>query len=97
MCAAQVRLPIADIPTIISKLCSRRLSWADLHRAHGAHVDGAPSAGGGAAAGGGGSSEEMISYLGRHGVTQKLNAAVNALAAAQPDDPMAFLVSQLSK
>ena len=88
----QVRLPVAEIPTIINRLVSGRLRWADLHAAHGLGADSAA-----AAAGGGGGSEDMLAYLGRHGVANKLNAAVNALAAARPDDPMAFLVAQLGK
>ena len=37
----------------------------------------------------------MLSYLAEHDVAGKLNAAVNALAAAKPSDPMAFLVDKL--
>ena len=39
----------------------------------------------------------MMAYLAQHGVTAKLNAAVNELAKAQPADPMAFLCDLLAK
>ena len=42
-------------------------------------------------------SAAMLSYLKEHGVTAKLNAAVNELAKARPADPMAFLAELLAK
>ena len=37
----------------------------------------------------------MMAYLEQHAVAGKLNDAVNALARARPDDPMAFLAEAL--
>jgi glycyl-tRNA synthetase len=91
----QVRLPVGEIPAIIARLVGGRLAWADLYAAHGIGADGKPAGGGGGLGGDG--SEAMLAYLAQHGVAGKLNDAVNALAAAKPDDPMAFLVAQLSK
>ena len=83
----QVRLPLADVPDVVAKLCSASsFCWADLAAAYGA-------GGAGAAEG----APAMMAYLAQHGVTAKLNAAVNELAKAQPADPMAFLCDLLAK
>ena len=80
-----MRLPLADAASILAKLCSAHaLSWSDLSAAYG---DGPKSAEGGSA----------TSYLSRHGVTSKLNAAVNELVEARPADPMVWLAEKLAK
>ena len=85
----QVRLPVADIPEVLSKLCTAHpLSWADLQSAYGENKPGAAV---GAAA------ESPVDYLNAHGIPAKLNAAVNALATAKPVDPIAFLLAELKK
>ena len=85
----QVRLPLDDIPEALMKLSSAHpLTFADLKAAYG----GDGGAGASAAAG-----NAMLDYLSQHGVAAKLNAAVNALAAAKPADPVAFLIGELSK
>jgi len=84
----QVRLPLADIPDVLNKLCSAApLCWADLKASYGESGGGASSEG----------SKGMIEYLASHGVTAKLNAAVNKLAQEKPADPMAFLIELLKK
>ena len=89
----QVRLPLSDLPTIVAKLCSSAsLTWADLEAAHGADGAAAPAATPAVEG-----SAAMLSYLKEHGVTAKLNAAVNELAKARPADPMAFLAELLAK
>ena len=88
----QVRLPLSDLPEVLGKLCSAHpLTWSDLFAAYGAggSVGSASSSDDNAAA--------MLTYLNSHGVTAKLNAAVNALAKAKPSDPMAFLIAELQK
>ena len=85
----QVRLPLTAIPEVLAKLCSAHpLSWADLAAAY-ASSD--------AAGANKTPSEDMLAYLNSHGVTAKLNAAVNKLAIEKPKDPMAFLVAELGK
>ena len=84
----QVRLPLADIPEILSKLCTAHpLTWGDLKAAY-------DKPGAGAS---GSASESPVDYLNAHGVTAKLNAAVNALTKAKPADPIAFLMAELKK
>ena len=39
----------------------------------------------------------MLEYFAQHGLTAKLNAAVNALGKEKPEDPIAFLVAALQK
>ena len=39
----------------------------------------------------------MLAYLNQHGVTAKLNAAVNEVAKAKPADPMAALIELLKQ
>ena len=89
----QVRLPLDDIPETLGKLCSAHpLTFADLLAAHkkaGGAADAAAVPADGKAS--------MIEYLHKHGIAAKLNDAVNALGAAQPDDPVAFLVQHLQK
>ena len=53
--------------------------------------------GGAAAASGGDGAAAMLEYLSTHGVTAKLNAAVNSLAREKPADPIAYLIEQLKK
>ena len=85
----QVRLPLDDIPEVLLKLSSAHpLTFADLKAAYEGDA-------GGAAVGGAGNA--MLDYLNQHGVSAKLNAAVNALAKAKPADPVAFLIGELSK
>ena len=87
----QVFLPLADCVDAVQKLCSAHpLSWGELYAAKG------PAAAGGAA-GGAVDSSAMLEYLSQHGVTAKLNAAVNQLAKERPADPMAFLANLLTK
>jgi len=87
----QVRMPLADVPETLSKLCSAHpLKFADLMAAYGT---GAAAASSSAAEG----PEAMIEYFAQHGLTAKLNAAVNALGKAKPADPIAFLVKELQK
>ena len=82
-----MRLPLTDIPEVLSKLCTAHpLTWKDLAAAHG--TPGASAAG---------SASSPVDYLNAHGVTAKLNAAVNALAKAKPADPIAFLMAELKK
>ena len=87
----QVRLPLADLPEVLSKLCTAHpLTWAELYAAKAAGAAGAAAS---AAA----SSDSPVDYLNSSGVTAKLNAAVNALALAKPADPIAFLMAELKK
>ena len=76
-----MRLPLDDIPDLLYKLCSGApLSWADITAAYGAEAkEGASAAKDGAA--------NMLDYLTAHGVTAKLNAAVNELAKVTADTP----------
>ena len=81
-------LPLEAIPETLAKLCSAHpLTWADLAAAYAA-----PGASKLTAA-----SDDMVGYLTAHGVTAKLNAAVNKLATERPDDAMAFLIAELEK
>ena len=78
---------------VVPALCSAApLTWADLEAAHGADGAAAPAATPAVEG-----SAAMLSYLKEHGVTAKLNAAVNELAKARPADPMAFLAELLAK
>ena len=86
----QVRVPLTDIPDVIGKLSSAHpLCFADLAAAYGPASAKPVSEAAGA--------EGMIDYLNAHGITAKLNAAVNALGKAKPADPIAFLVAELQK
>jgi len=86
---------LTDIPDVVAKLCSPHpLSFADLAAAYGSANTAATPAGAASTADG---AAGMLSYLQAHGVTAKLNAAVNALAASKPADPMAFLIAELQK
>ena len=85
----QVRLPIAAIPEVLNKLCTAHpLSFGDLKAAYATPE---------AAAASKSVPDGMVEYLNAHGVTAKLNAAVNKLAVEKPADPMAWLVAELSK
>jgi glycyl-tRNA synthetase len=87
----QVRLPLDEIPGIVAKLCtSHPLTWAEVHAAY---STGATSSASEGAAGSG----DKLDYLRKHGVAARLNAAVNELAAAQPDDPIAWLSARLGQ
>ena len=87
----QVRLPLADIPDTLSKLCTAHpLTFADLVAAYGTGGASKPAAAADGSAG-------ILEYLNAHGITGKLNAAVNALGKAKPADPIAFLVAELQK
>ena len=82
----QVRLPLDNIPALLGKLCSSHpLTWADLIAAYGSGGSDSLSS----------KSSDMLKYLGEHGITSKLNSAVNELANSKPDDPVAFLVKAL--
>lgn len=61
-------------------------------------ADATPSAPDSAASSGGGSSpraQEVMDYLTKHELTQKLNDAVNAVVKARADDPIGFMVHSL--
>lgn len=89
----QIRLPLREIPEVLSKLCSPHpLCWDDLYAVYGEQPS-APAP----APGSDGSAAAMLAYLSSHGVSAKLNAAVNELAKVQPADPMGFLVQLLTK
>lgn len=86
----QVRLPLSELPEILSKLCSQHpLSWADLLKTHGGE--------GAAAATPADPNETMVEYLNRHEIAAKLNEAVNAIGRDKPADPIAALIKHLSK
>ena len=87
----QVRLPLADVADTLAKLSSAHpLTFADLMAAYGTPGAAASSAAADGASG-------MIEYFNQHGLTAKLNAAMNALGKTKPADPIAFLVSELQK
>jgi len=89
----QVRVPLVEIPEIIGKLSSAHpLTFADLKAAYDS-PSGTPSKSTSEGEGAAG----MLEYLNAHGITAKLNAAVNALGKEKPDDPIAFLIAQLQK
>ena len=50
-----------------------------------------------ASAGADTSSGDKMDYLRKHDVAAKLHAAVNELADAKPDDPIAWLAERLAK
>ncbi|KAL1523968.1 hypothetical protein AB1Y20_018884 [Prymnesium parvum] len=86
----QVRVPLDDAPDLLYKLCTAApLCWADMVAVYGPGATGPSSDSEGSSA--------MLRYLSEHGITSKLNEAVNALAKARPADPIAFLVEQLQK
>lgn len=92
----QARLPLADIPAVIAKLTSSHsLSWEEVLAAYTA--GGASSSAGGASscAEDASSSGDKLDYLRKHGIAATLNDAVNALADAKPDDPIAWLSARL--
>ena len=89
----QVRLQLGTLPETLNKLCTPHpLCWADLMAAYGDGSAAAASVGGG-----GDGASAILEYLHGHGVTARLNAAVNALGKAKPADPMAFLIAELQK
>lgn len=90
---SQVRLPLTDVADTLTKLSTAHpLTFADLMAAYG--TGSLPAATPAAPAGG---ASGMLEYFAQHGLTAKLNAAVNALGKEKPDDPIAFLVAALQK
>jgi glycyl-tRNA synthetase len=86
----QARLPLADIPGVIAKLvAARSLSWEEVLAAYSA---GSASSSAASASGSG----DKLDYLRTHDVAATLNDAVNALAEAKPDDPIAWLSARLA-
>ena len=90
---SQVRLPLADVADTLTKLSTAHpLTFADLMAAYG--TGSFPATSPAASAGG---ASGMLEYFAQHGLTAKLNAAVNALGKEKPEDPIAFLVAALQK
>ena len=86
--SGQVRVPLSEAAGILAKLAgASSLKFADLAAMYG---DAAGAADADGVAG-------MMAYLRAHNITPKLNAAVNELAKAKPDDPMAALIELLQK
>ena len=84
--SGQVRVPLSEAAGILAKLAgASSLKFADLAAMYG---DAAGAADADGVAG-------MMAYLRAHNITPKLNAAVNELAKAKPDDPMAALIELL--
>ena len=84
--SGQVRVPLSEAAGILAKLAGNSsLKFADLAAMYG---DAAGAADADGVAG-------MMAYLRAHNITPKLNAAVNELAKAKPDDPMAALIELL--
>ena len=74
-------MPLEDIPDLLYKLCSGApLCWADMMAAYGPGAADASAAKDGSAS--------MLDYLSTHGVTAKLNAAVNELAKVRASPPL---------
>ena len=95
---AQVRVPLADVPGLLAKLCGASpLCWADLkgmfpspeEAAEGKTVGGADASAAG--------KDGVMAYLQQHGVAGKLNEAIREGAKSQPADPIAAICEFLKK
>jgi len=84
----QLRVPVAQVPQLISQVCLGAESWEGLCKRY-------PTQETALAAGAGGDASDPMAYLRKFQVEQLLETVVQEAVASRPEDPIQFIAEKL--